>query len=61
MKEIMRICPVCGAEYTGHPALSREDNKTFICPDCGIRQALTSINVDPEEQEKIIQTIHRST
>ena len=45
-----RICPLCGCSYTGHPALSRTDNETMICPDCGTRQALESIGVDPKEQ-----------
>ena len=46
--------------YTGHPALSRTDNETMICPDCGTRQALESIGVDPKEQEKILATIHKN-
>ena len=37
-----QICPKCGKEYIGYPAISREDNKTPICPDCGVREALTS-------------------
>lgn len=52
------ICPKCGKEYHGVPALSRVDNETFICPDCGTREALASIGVDKEEQEKILNTIH---
>lgn len=56
----MRICPICGQEYTGAPALSRKDNETLICPDCGTREALESIGVDSAEQEKILDTIHRN-
>lgn len=55
----IRICPKCNRPYTGHPALSRSDNETPICPDCGIREALESIGVTIEEQEKILDTIHR--
>ena len=55
------VCPLCGQLYSGHPALSRTDNQTLICPDCGTRQALQSIGVDADEQEQIIQTIHRHT
>lgn len=55
-----RICPVCGKSYTDHPALSRKDNETQICPGCGTREALTSMGVDPEEQERILETIHRN-
>lgn len=63
MKEEMqkiRICPLCGSSYTGHPALSRTDSETLICPDCGTRQALDSIGVSREaEQEEILRIIHR--
>ena len=55
------VCPLCGRLYQEHPALSRTDNETLICPDCGTRQALQSIGVDPEEQERIIETIHQHT
>ena len=51
-------CPLCGTTYTASSALSRTDGKTLICPDCGIREALTSIGVGPEEQEKILDIIH---
>lgn len=55
-----RICPRCGKSYSGRPALSRTDNETLICPDCGTREALESIGVKPDEQEQILETIHRS-
>ncbi len=54
------VCPRCGNKYTGRPALSRADNQTPICPDCGTREALASIGVDSTEQEKILDTIHRN-
>lgn len=54
------VCPICGAAYTGAPALSRIDNTTLICPDCGTRQALASIGVSAAEQEEILAIIHRS-
>ena len=53
------VCPLCGRVYHEHPALSRLDNETLICPDCGTREALDSIGVKPEEQEQIIASIHR--
>ena len=40
------ICPKCGKPYTGHPALSRVDNRTMVCPDCGILEALSSLGID---------------
>ena len=54
-----RVCPLCGQEYSEAPALSRTDNATLICPDCGTRQALESIGVNPAEQEKILAIIHQ--
>ena len=63
MKDKIRqetICPRCGRLYHSHPAISRADNRTLICPDCGTREALQSIGVDETEQEKIINTIHRN-
>ncbi len=56
-----RTCPRCGEVYTSLPALSREDGKTLICPDCGIREALESIGVPKDEQEQILETIHRTS
>ena len=56
----IKICPRCGKAYHGSPALSRADNETRICPDCGTREALESIGVKPSEQEEILETIHRS-
>ena len=56
----IRVCPLCGKNYGEVPALSRTDNETLICPDCGTRQALQSIGVSTEEQEKILAIIHRA-
>ena len=36
----MRICPKCGSKYSEYPAISRIDNKTEICPVCGVKEAL---------------------
>lgn len=60
MKEVVRLvekkCPVCGHKYIQHPALSRFDGVTLICPECGQRQALESIGVtDRAEQDHIIE------
>ena len=55
----IRVCPLCGQSYTDPPALSRTDNETPICPDCGTRQALQSIGVNTEEPEKILSIIHQ--
>ena len=55
-----RICPRCGKPYFERPAVSRLDNETLICPDCGTREALESIGVGTEEQDSIFETIHRT-
>lgn len=54
-------CPFCGRLYNAPSALSRADGETAICPDCGTREALESIGVGVEEQEKILDTIHQHT
>lgn len=33
------VCPICGQDYEEHPAISRKDNKTKICPNCGVGEA----------------------
>lgn len=59
VRRVKRVCPLCGKAYSEPPALSRTDNLTAICPDCGTRQALESIGVGREEQDRILETIHR--
>ena len=54
-----RTCPKCGKNYSSRPAISRDDNLTPICPDCGIRESLQSLSVSEKEQEKILSIIHR--
>ena len=39
---MVRVCPICGKKYNEFPAISRKDNKTEICPDCGLKEALES-------------------
>ena len=38
--KVSKLCPNCGNYYNGYPALSRKDNKTERCPDCGTKEAL---------------------
>ena len=56
----IRTCPRCGKTYSGHPALSRADNETMICPDCGTRESLESIGVSREEQDEILRVMHKA-
>lgn len=53
----IKVCPKCGGAYKGHPAISRTDNVTAICPLCGTREALESLGLKADEIESIIQTI----
>ena len=48
-----KICPKCKNYIVGHPALSRVDNRTEICSDCGVIEALEAfINYKNEEAKK---------
>lgn len=53
------LCPKCGQEYFGRPALSRFSPDTFVCLDCGTREALDSIGIGKVEQDEILEVIHR--
>ena len=53
------VCPRCGQTYTAPPALSRLDNSTLTCPDCGTTEALESTGVDLAEPDQLTDTIHR--
>lgn len=53
MEELgIRICPICGNEYTEHPAISRKDNITEICPACGTKEALEAFLVSKTESKE---------
>lgn len=53
-----KICTICGRAYASPPAVSRLDNITPVCPECGTRQALDAAGINGTEQEKIIQKIY---
>ena len=54
------VCPKCGMEYSDYPAISRTDNKTLICPDCGIREAFAGLGATADEQERAVRVIHNA-
>lgn len=56
-----RVCPICGKVYHEYPAISRLDNQTEICSECGIRQALASIGIGADEQDRILQLVSANT
>lgn len=35
-----QICPICHKRYNTPPAISRKDNKTKICSECGLKEAI---------------------
>ena len=50
------VCPRCKNIISVHTALSRRDNKTRICSNCGTEEAMFDLvvylNVDAKEDEK---------
>ena len=36
---IRKVCPKCGKDYDGYPAMSQGDGSD-ICPECGVRETL---------------------
>lgn len=50
----LKKCPKCGRSYKEHSAISREDDRTEICPDCGIHEALAAAGIDPQLSREIL-------
>jgi hypothetical protein len=57
---IKRKCPICGAVYEGYPAISRKDNKTEICPDCGTLEALDAMGATQETKDEVLKAIQEA-
>lgn len=51
-KENKKICPICGSIISFYPAISRMDNKTEICSDCGVREAITIYKMSLADNKK---------
>lgn len=49
---MIRLCPRCNKLYSGYPALSRRDNETEICPDCGMVEALEDMKKFMESEDE---------
>ncbi len=52
----MKICPKCGRSFERLLALSRTDNETMICDECGTVEALESFSqgiLSPQERTRI--------
>ena len=56
--EILPVCPICQNTYSAHPAVSRKDNKTLICPDCGLRQGMCEYGIPIDLQNTLLELIH---
>lgn len=52
LKKKIKTCPRCKKKYDEYPALSRKDNKTKICPECGLEEALEIFQVHLKTKEK---------
>lgn len=52
----MKRCPKCGREFERLLAISRKDNKTMICDQCGTEEALEdyqkAMNQTPQERTR---------
>jgi uncharacterized Zn finger protein len=46
------ICPKCGREFERLLALSRVDNKTMICDECGTKEALEDFGIYVHQNKK---------
>ena len=53
----MMNCPRCSNDFSEHPALSRRDNKTEICSQCGIDEAMEDFI---EFQRKVFSEINKN-
>lgn len=52
----MQSCPKCDKKCQKLLAVSREDNKTMICDECGTKEALNSLPagiLTPQERKRI--------
>lgn len=45
-------CPRCHQRIYGYPAISRIDNKTELCSDCGVREAFEALHKYLKSQKK---------
>ena len=57
----MRICPICKRQYDEHPALSRKDNLTEVCPDCGMAEAFEAFGLTKKAAREKVKEITTAT
>ena len=51
-------CPKCDKDFYDTPALSREDNKTEICPECGMKEALEAYYKLGEDYKPVVERLY---
>ena len=56
MPKKVRTCPRCGSKYSDYPALSRRDNKAYICSDCGVDEAMLDCGLRVKPAKTILST-----
>jgi predicted RNA-binding Zn-ribbon protein involved in translation (DUF1610 family) len=44
LRGMSQVCPKCQEVFDEYPAISRRDNKTEICPRCGVEEAMEDFN-----------------
>jgi len=58
-----RQCPKCGKRFTEYPAISRRNNTTEICSQCGRLEAIADMRTrtieDPNERARETERIER--
>ena len=57
----MEICPKCGKSFKRLLALSRTDNTTMICDECGVKESLDDVGLTEGSavREAILQEMRR--
>lgn len=53
----MRTCPKCGKSYVEAPAISRTDDRTEICPKCGLLEALEAVAEHTRNNDQSRKTV----
>ena len=51
------ICTRCGKEFDYPPALSRVDNRSYVCRICGAEEALEIAPISEEEKERVLAEV----
>jgi len=56
IKDTLTLCPKCNIRFYSYeavgryPAMSRRDNATMICPECGLDEALEDFTIKGDQE-----------